>query len=503
MEYLSAFLDQFTCLVPPYAIEGRDLKGYGKAIVIIVILLVVGAVGIAVGLRFLKRDLADDKQIPSTHQPSLTTVSQTSTVSSDPAINALMTRYGLNLKSATYLAGAKTQVVSQDKTSIHLAFTFPDGKTADQITTIQPDQHYTPTPVELQRAAQTGRQAYNVKFSATPDRSEITLEYFVPSTALPADVQQAIHDQSLSAAWLQLVPSAWAQSGGGAGAGLGIKSVFGGLGSGIMGIFGAMGKSRDNQNWLDELDALEDCVKNPTNQLTQQEYGKNPTYQDQTLSSIEGAKSQIQQVTAARYLGQLSSTGAGALLKGPWGPLLGGVNFLNDMTLQDVANQQMADIGKSVVMCPENNPPDQPKGDGTIVYTMHKEQSGDTEDRLYQGTFRLQRGPVEFLVNLTGTAEIQSKAISIKAGTTYTCKGVAQVHGHGGMGSLGIAIDTVGNCEMNDHGRALHHPLYASQGIDCSFENVDLVNGGSYEVQSEGEEAQWTTCTLELKPMQK
>jgi len=32
---------------------------------------------------------------------------------------------------------------------------------------------------------------------------------------------------------------------------------------------------------------------------------------------------------------------------------------------------------------------------------------------------------------------------------------------------------------------------------------VDLVNGGSYEVQAEGEEAKWTVCSLELKPKQK
>jgi hypothetical protein len=71
------------------------------------------------------------------------------------------------------------------------------------------------------------------------------------------------------------------------------------------------------------------------------------------------------------------------------------------------------------------------------------------------------------------------------------------------MGSLSITIDTIGNCEMNDHGRVLRHPGYASQGISCSFENVDLVNGGSYEVQSDGEEAQWTKCAIELTPKQK
>ena len=33
--------------------------------------------------------------------------------------------------------------------------------------------------------------------------------------------------------------------------------------------------------------------------------------------------------------------------------------------------------------------------------------------------------------------------------------------------------------------------------------NRYLVNGGSYEVQAEGEEAKWTVCSLELKPKQK
>ncbi len=36
----------------------------------------------------------------------------------------------------------------------------------------------------------------------------------------------------------------------------------------------------------------------------------------------------------------------------------------------------------------------------------------------------------------------------------------------------------------------------------CRFSNVDLVSGGGYEVQAEGEEAKWTVCSLELKPKQ-
>ena len=43
----------------------------------------------------------------------------------------------------------------------------------------------------------------------------------------------------------------------------------------------------------------------------------------------------------------------------------------------------------------------------------------------------------------------------------------------------------------------------ADAGFRCDLPGVDVVNGGSYEVQADGEEAQWTRCELELKPVRK
>ncbi|HSS98966.1 MAG TPA: hypothetical protein VLK33_18150, partial [Terriglobales bacterium] len=273
------------------------------------------------------------------------------------------------------------------------------------------------------------------------------------------------------------------------------------IGGALFGVFSAMKKNGDNQDWLDQLDALEDCVKNPRNTLTQQEYGKNPTYQEQTLSGLANARSQVQQVTAARFLGQLSSTGAGLLMKGPWKAILGGVNFLNDMTLKDVANQQIIDIAKSVD-CKEQTPLLH-HGDGTIVYRLHKNDSDNITDSLIQGVFTLHPGPVEQALTLAGTGEVQSKTTYAKDGSTYTCKGINQIHGTGGMGMLRISSEPVGNCIWNIQGKVTQHPMNASTGITCSFSNVDTVNGGSYEVQEDGENSQWGKCELELKPTQK
>jgi hypothetical protein len=39
----------------------------------------------------------------------------------------------------------------------------------------------------------------------------------------------------------------------------------------------------------------------------------------------------------------------------------------------------------------------------------------------------------------------------------------------------------------------------ADAGFSCQFSNVDLENGGRYEVHAQGEESQWAVCTLEIK----
>jgi hypothetical protein len=174
--------------------------------------------------------------------------------------NQLHPNAGLSLdpEAAAYLAGAKAQVLSQSKESALVLFTFSDGATAEENVTLQPDQPYSPNPVELAAAAMNGSQVYNVKFFSAADgadKLQLTLQYWVPYTSLSPDIQQAIRTQT-SADFFQVVPEAHAQPGM---AGVGVGIVFGvgkQAGGAAIGIWSAMGKKGQNQQWMNELAAL-------------------------------------------------------------------------------------------------------------------------------------------------------------------------------------------------------------------------------------------------------
>lgn len=428
------------------------------------------------------------------------------TVSTDPVINTLMARFNLDAKAAAYVSGVHTQVISQSATSAHLVLTFSDGLTADETITLQPNQQYTPTAEEIAKAAQSGNQVYNVKFSATPDgdKLRLDLQYFVPYEALPPDLRQAIQTQT--ADWFQLVPSAKAQSGIGAGIGVGFGIAKQSVGA-LMGIWSAMGKSGQHQQWMSQLDALENCVQNPTNPLTKTAYSNNPAYQQNTLANIHNARSSVQQVTAARFLAQVNSVAAG-LVAGPLAIVLGGLTALNDMTLKDVGNQEVLDAGKNVTDCsPQSTPPQAAGGDGTILYRMHRNGylSYDSEDHFVQGSFNISAQPSAG-VTLKGTGGFQGTVVSKKFGTNVTCKGASGISGTGGSGQLVVGSNALtGVCEGTEGGRAIHRDTYmvlTDNNFQCHFDNVDLVNGGKYSVQADGEESAWATCELELKPQQ-
>jgi hypothetical protein len=487
-----------------------SLKNHPKTAVAVLVILALVAVGIALGLHTLSRIWAQSKSAAGVSGSSAANLSASSSngVSSSPVVRTLMAQYGLNLKAATYLAGAKTQIVSQSSTSARLVFTFPDGATADETVVIQPDQQYSPTPEELAQASQSGLQAYNVKFSAVPDgpdHMQITWQYFVPYTSLPPDMQQMVRQQATSASWFQLVPSAWAQ---GSGGGMGVKAGFGaakGVFKAFKNIEDAADKSVQNYDWMNQLDALEDCAKHPTNPVTQKAYQDNPAYRDQTVAGIEGARSVVEQVTAVRFLA-LENAVASGFVGGPFAGALGTLTAWNDKTLQYVANQQISDIAKSVTKC-EAEPPQPEQGDGKIVYHMHRQGylDFDEEMRLVQGYFTLHSGPVAGSVELIGRGKFQGNMKSSRFKTSSQCKGQSEISGGGIYGSLRISGNPVlGGCDYNNGNKTIQlGPNDSDTGFVCEFHNVDLVNGGSYEVHAEGEESQWAACALDLKPQQK
>jgi len=453
--------------------------------------------------------------------------------SNDPALNTAVSKLNLDSVAASYLAGTKIQIVGHSKTSAHLGFTFPDGLTGDETITLQPDQQYTPTPQEMLKLAQTGIQLYNVKFAATPngaDSLQLTLQYFVPYSSLAPDVQQAIQTQT--ADWFQLVPSARAQAPA-LGAGVNIAFGVGKQAAGaVWGVVSAFGKKGQNQQWMNQLAALEKCVQNPTNPLTQAAYGSNPAYQQQTLSNIQNASSSVQQVTAARFLAQLNATAAG-LIGGPFGIALGGLTYLNDQVLQDVANQEILDASKNVVNCGQPTPSTpQAVGkfspiSGTFSYDYNNSGKACNKD-VGSGNGTTQPGCNIYsdTRKATGTFSIIADQFDLPGGSgagTFDGNGQSHVditpvkHFWKETGDvqteLRIGTFQSGIIQMTIHGDSLTYdaggqdhmgrpypPTHQTQSFSasCEFKNVDFANGGKYSAFAQDDPH--GTCTIELQP---
>lgn len=425
---------------------------------------------------------------------------------SPAAFRKFVNEYGLDRKSAVYLAQAKTSVVSQNNTSVHLRFTFPDNRIADETITIMPDAQYTTNEAQLATTGGASPPVASRKFTAkavSPDKTQLSLQYVVPIDALPPNLQQAI--RASAAQWFTLVPSAWAQSSGG---GTGVSASFEmaqTMYDALSDIGNAFSKSQEHSNWMQQLDAMENCAKNPNNPLTQKAYQEDPGYRDRALSGIQDARSEVQQMTAVRFLNQEASV-ATSLVDAPIGQLTGQVSDWNENVLKDLSNQQVQDIGKSV-NC-QDAPPLDPKQqhDGTIKYHFHRENylDFDEDDRLVTGEFDLQSFQ-QGIVGLKGAAEFKTRIRSSRFVTQGACKGHDGLSGGGTNSQLRIEGGGMdGDCRGTDHGRPTHDWYQAGiGGFSCTFHDVDVVNGGSYTAQADGEDAPYGQCELELTPQRK
>ena len=54
--------------------------------------------------------------------------------------------------------------------------------------------------------------------------------------------------------------------------------------------------------WLDQINSLEDCAKNPTNPVTINGYQQDPTQEQRIIDQIESAKSQLMEMTVIRFV---------------------------------------------------------------------------------------------------------------------------------------------------------------------------------------------------------
>jgi hypothetical protein len=153
------------------------------------------------------------------------------------------------------------------------------------------------------------------------------------------------------------------------------------LASALSDVSEAMDLSQQHGKWLKELDALEKCAANPTNQVARSD----PNYSRNTVAIVQSARSELTEVTGVRFLNKMNEKAAD--LTPVTAVMAVGLKqgfAWSEQTLDDYSkNTIMREAEVAVVKCED---PGSPKGnlDWVIDCTTRVTQgSAPPENRLY------------------------------------------------------------------------------------------------------------------------
>jgi hypothetical protein len=482
------------------------------------------------------RQEADDSTPTGSAAPKK--VSFNTATSRDPRVNKLMTQFHLTRQAATYIAQAKTELISQSDTSVHFIQTFSNDFKADTTIVIVPDQQYAPTQDDLARAERMHAQIYNVKFSATSDggnKERISLQYFVPYSNVPSELKQRIHAQSAAAGehFFNLVPSAWAQEGGGGNMGMNVatdtatevakeylkqQAEEGKLSkqfpvplSRLGDILKAFKLEQDQRGWMEELDEIEDCARNPTNPLTQKAFNQDPSYGDQVANGVTQGRADVTAMTGMRFV-NLATAVATDLAEGPVGAATTPISSYNDETLKDLAENRVSESRKGVTYCDKEMTFGNLRPMHLVLeYSYNKTEMGIEEKRTASGEADLNaemgglggEGPGKFKIELK---QVQQGPNACAYGYKGNADGDAKISAEGGGTPYGGVIELHLSADLNLHESGMvpdgeHCAEQSRDGtrnynFNCRFDRLDLVHGGTFSHFQEGDGH--GTCTIDL-----
>ena len=247
---------------------------------------------------------------------------------------------GIPADIAQFFAGARMETSRPNDTTCIYLQTFPNGASREMTLRVSPNLQYTPTADEIANTTPGNAPIYNFKYSSNVQGDGTTkteLSYYVVKAGLPIGVANQtqsstqITNQSRGISLVQNPAGTAATDGAGiswtevwkTGADVSIGSLIdyakeGGIKVGPLGslyalasalssVTGALDLSKQNSAWLAELDALEKCAANPTNQISRSD----PNYSAAAVAKIQAARSEMQEVNAVRYLNIMTETGAG------------------------------------------------------------------------------------------------------------------------------------------------------------------------------------------------
>lgn len=239
---------------------------------------------------------------------------------------------GLPVDIARFIAAVKFESSCPDDTTCIYKQTFLTGATREMTLRVVPGRQYTPTTEEMAQVTPGAPAIYGFKYASETgaDSSlQIDMDYYIPKEGLPkpsagkaaakAAVAGGAADRGASEGGAGI---AWGEIGK-TGADVAIGSIIdaakdkgvkvGNLGniyalaSAASALGGAADLSKQNSDWLAELEALEKCAANPTNPIAKSD----PKYSSETVARIRNTRSELKEVNAVRFLNQMTETGAG------------------------------------------------------------------------------------------------------------------------------------------------------------------------------------------------
>jgi hypothetical protein len=328
-----------------------------------------------------------------------------------------LTAAGIPSDLARFLAAAKMESTNPTPNTFVYHLYYPNGATREITMKFTPNQSHKLTTEEIAKNSGGRTPVYAFKYNNTlgPDwKGRLDMEYFVPRDGVPAELlaslektasldfpenlfarlRAALGLRSVEAASGDSVSGvnvAWRESAT-AGVDWAIGSTIeaardrGVSGAGkIAGIYalasaasaaaGAMDLRKQNSNWLSELDALEKCASNPTNQVAKSD----PNYSKNAVDKVQSARSELKEVNAVRFLNQATETSAGLHPASAVGAVALKQGFVwSETTLGDYSeNTIMREVRLAVVNCGDPIPQDKP-GEGNVKVEQEWTITGPT-----------------------------------------------------------------------------------------------------------------------------
>lgn len=294
----------------------------------------------------------------------------------DEALTAELTANGYSEGAAAFLAMTNVEVESRGEYSQRIVYAFPTGNTAEISVTLVPDGT---------RAAQR-TDALTMTSSEPNGDFAFEMEYFVPYDAMPADVREEVRSGTADADTRLAVAGPLAMSGPVAasdGVGVVVKAFVTKLQDGRAAEFlkfldkqlgttgaldtlykqikaglamkDALAMGAEHDELQRQLNALEECARNPTNPITKRAYRDDPGYRDRILEQIDSVRQEVKANTAVMFIAKLNQTASALLSKQvKWlSFVVGPATAWSRAALQEVNARLIEDLKKNITECGE------------------------------------------------------------------------------------------------------------------------------------------------------